>query len=348
MSANPHKILVVGPAWVGDMVMAQTLFKLLKQLNPAVIIDVLAPAWTFSLLERMTEVSQAIESPLAHGELGLRKRYHLAKLLRKNKYNQAIVLQNSFKSALIPWLAKIPVRTGWRGEWRYILLNDVRRLDKKRYPLMIDQFMALGLSKETSLPENEFYPSFTIEKTSQETVLAKFNPIYRGRPVLAICAGAEYGPAKRWPEEYYAQVANQKLAQGWDVWLLGSQKDKLVTDNIMTLTNNRCENLAGRPNLAETIDLLSLVAGVVTNDSGLMHVAAALNKPVIAIYGSTSPAFTPPLSADAKILKLDLACQPCFKRVCPLNHHRCMRDLLPHQVMTAMQQWDLTMPEREA
>ncbi|RDI44597.1 lipopolysaccharide heptosyltransferase II [Aquicella lusitana] len=335
----PQKILIIGPAWVGDMVMAQCLFKLLKQRDAHVIIDVLAPAWTFSLLQRMPEVSQAIEMPLTHGELNLKCRRQIAKSLRSRAYDQAIVLPNSFKSALVPWLARIPKRTGWRGECRYVVLNDIRHLEKKRYPLMIDQFMALGLPPAEPLPEQPPYPEFEVLPASQASVLEKHKPLWRGRPVLALCAGAEYGPSKRWPEEYYAQVANQKMAEGWDVWLLGSQKDRPVTEKIMQLTGNRCDNLAGRPDLAETIDLLSLVSGVVTNDSGLMHVAAALKKPLIALYGSTSPAFTPPLSRDATILQLKLDCQPCFERICPLDHYRCMRDLTPDRVLQAMTTW---------
>lgn len=333
------KILIIGPAWVGDTVMAQTLFKLLKQRDPDVSIDVLAPAWTFSLLSRMPQVSQSFEMPFGHGELQLRGRYQLAKKLQANKYDQAIVLPNSFKSALIPWLARIPKRTGWLGECRYILLNDVRHLDKKRYPLMIEQYMALGLPPDEPLPAQYPHPEFLVSQASQTATLEKFKPIWRGRPILALCAGAEFGPSKRWPEEYYAGVANQKMAEGWDVWLFGSPKDRPVTEKIMELTENRCENLSGRLQLYETIDLLSLASGIVSNDSGLMHVAAALQKPVVAIYGSTSPTFTPPLSPRATILKLDLECQPCFQRTCPLGHNRCMRDLTPERVLSVMSGW---------
>lgn len=337
---KPH-ILIIGPAWVGDMVMAQSLFKLIKQRQPEAVIDVLAPAWTFSLLSRMPEVREAIEMPLTHGQLNLSTRYSLAQQLRQRGYDQAIVLPNSFKSALIPWLARIPRRTGWLGEFRYWLLNDTRRLDKQRYPLMIEQFMALALPRNETVAKPYPYPAFYVPEANQHAVLAKHHPIWRGRPVLALCAGAEFGPAKRWPADYYAAVANQKLAQGWDVWLFGSKNDRVVTDEIMALTQAQCENLAGRLELAETIDLLSLVSGVVTNDSGLMHIAAALQKPLIALYGSTSPQFTPPLSERATVLKLDLPCQPCFQRHCPLGHHQCMRDLTPSQVLSVMQTWEV-------
>lgn len=336
-----HKILIIGPSWVGDTVMAQCLFKLLKQRDPSCTIDVLAPAWTFTLLSRMPEVSQAIEIPITHGELKLRTRFQIAKKLRASNYDQAIVLPNSFKSALIPWLANIPKRTGWLGECRYLLLNDFRKLDKTRYPLMIEQYMALGLAPNEPLPAKIPQPEFSVSKESQAATLAKHKPIYRGRPILALCAGAEFGPSKRWPEAYYAELANQKIKEGWDVWLFGSTKDRVVTDKIMSLTDNQCDNLAGRITLSETIDLLSLVSGVVTNDSGLMHAAAALNKPLIAVYGSTSPAFTPPLSKDATILKLDLECQPCFERACPLKHHRCMQDLKPERVIAVTKNWSV-------
>lgn len=333
MTHPVEKVLIIGPAWIGDMVMAQSLFKLLKHDRPQVLIDVLAPAWTFPLLSRMPEVNQAIEMPLTHGELNLRVRYQLAKMLKKNKYQQAIVLPNSFKSALIPWLANIPKRTGFKREGRTLLLNDARRLDKQRYPLMIDQFMALGRDQATAPVIVDFLPSFAVSSEAQTSVLQKMQLHQGGKPILALCPGAEFGPAKRWPAEYYATVANEKLAEGWQVWLFGSAKDKLITDDIMRLTEQRCVNLAGRTSLGDSIDLLSVVNVVVTNDSGLMHIAAALNKPLIALYGPTSPSFTPPLSSSAAILSTHLDCQPCFARVCPLKHHRCMRELLPEQVI---------------
>lgn len=339
-SLTPQKkILIVGPAWVGDTVMAQCLFKLLKQQDDQVMIDVLAPEWTFSLLSRMPEVSNAIAMPLAHGELKWRTRYQIGKQLRDHGYTKAIVLPNSFKSALIPWFAKIPQRTGWLGECRYGLLNDVRRLDKSRYPLMIEQYMALGLAPHAPLPAVYPSPSFQVSHASQAETLNKYKPIWRGRPILALCPGAEFGPSKRWPEEYYARVANQMMILGWDIWLFGSVKDKPITEKIMALTNHACENLSGRLALFESIDLLSLVKGVVTNDSGLLHIAAAFQKPLIGIYGSTSPAFTPPLSKTATVLKLDLECQPCFERACPLKHHRCMQELTPEKVLSITSGW---------
>ncbi|MDR3478081.1 MAG: lipopolysaccharide heptosyltransferase II [Gammaproteobacteria bacterium] len=334
-----NKILVVGPAWVGDMVMAQSLFKLLKQRHPQVLIDVLAPAWSLPLLERMPEISSGIAMPLGHGQLGLRERYRLGKQLRQQHYDEAIVLPNSFKSSLIPYWANIKKRTGWRGEMRWIVLNDLRHLDEKRYPLMIERFMALGLPAGAALPEKYPLPELYSSAETQDAVLAKYNVMRSSRPVVALCPGAEFGPAKRWPDDYYAAVASAKLAEGWDVWILGSAKDVPVAEKIMQMTEGRCVNFTGRTHLVEAVDLLSLASMVVSNDSGLMHIAAAVNKPMVAIYGPTSTTFTPPLHDQSKVLQLKLDCQPCFKRECPLKHNRCMRDLHPEQVLKTLSEF---------
>lgn len=331
-----NKILVIGPSWVGDMVMAQTLFKVLKLVNPDTQIDVLAPAWSLPILARMPEVSSAMVMPLGHGQLQLAERYRIGKGLRDKHYAQAIILPNSFKSALIPFFAKIPVRTGWKRELRSLILNDTRKLDKKRYPLMIEQYMALGLSANAALPLSYPTPELKIAPESQARSIQKYQLNVAGRSILAICPGAEFGPAKRWPETYYADVANQKLKEGWDVWIFGSQKDIPVADTIMQLTQHCCVNFTGKTQLEEAIDLLALVTAVVSNDSGLMHIAAALNKPLVAVYGPTSTKFTPPLQKSAQVLTKQLACQPCFQRECPLKHHRCMLELTPQWVLDAL------------
>lgn len=331
-----NRILVIGPSWVGDMVMAQGLFRLLKMHQPQVVIDVLAPAWSQPLLSRMPEVSNSIVMPIGHGKLNLRERYRLGKSLRAKKYDQAIVLPNSFKSALIPFFAKIPVRTGWRGEMRWILLNDLRHLNKRHYPIMLQRYLALALPKNEMLGAQYVTPELFSSAATQDAVLAKLQLKRSSRPVLVLCPGAEFGPAKRWPEEYYAEVANAKLTEGWDVWVLGSKKDSPVTEKIMQLTDQKCVNMTGNTSLEDAIDLLALASAVVTNDSGLMHVAAALSKPIIALYGPTSSRYTPPLNQQAKILQLKLNCQPCAKRECPLQHHRCMRELGSDQVLQAM------------
>lgn len=331
-----RKILIIGPSWVGDMMMAQVLFQLLRQQNKGCELHVLAPAWSQALLSRMPEVQKSIVLPFGHGQLKLRARYEFAKQLRSENYDQAIILPNSLKSALIPYWANIPKRTGWLGEYRFGLLNDIRYLDKKQFPKMVQRFAALAFSRETLLPANLPIPHFSIRHSDVDLALQKQGLMHTAQPILALCPGAEFGSSKCWPPSYYAAIANQKLNEGWAVWIFGSLNDQHIADAIQTQTQQRCINLVGKTALSEAVDLLSLAHCVVTNDSGLMHIAAALDRPVIALYGSTSPDFTPPLTDQAKIVKLNLSCQPCFKRECPLKHHDCMKLLLPERVLKEM------------
>jgi len=330
----PH-MLIVGPAWVGDMVMAQSLFKLLKARAPNTVIDVVAPAWTKPLLARMPEVHLAISLPLGHGELSLRIRWRLGRGLRA-LYNQAIVLPNSFKSAIVPFAAGIPRRTGFLGECRWGLLNDIRQLNQSALPRTVDRFIALGLEPDKTLPAISS-PALKTTKQDAYAALTRLHHAVPETPVLALCPGAEYGPAKRWPAAYFAAVANAKLAQGWQVWLFGSDKDAPITAQVQALTQGRCLDLGGRTSLGEAIDLMALAAAVVSNDSGLMHVAAALGRRVIALFGSSDPNHTPPLSDKARVLYLALWCSPCFARECPLGHLRCLKDLSPDQVLAALE-----------
>lgn len=345
--SNGKRILIIGPSWVGDMVMAQSLFITLKQQNPNCEIDVLAPAWSRPILVRMPEVRRAIDMPVGHGSLMWGERRKLGHQLRAEKYDQAILLPNSLKSALIPWFAKIPVRTGWKGEMRYGLLNDLRQLDEERYPLMVQRFDALAYPAETVLPEKLPAPSLQIERERLPALRDKFN-LTSDRPVLALCPGAEFGPAKRWPEQHYAAVAQQKVAEGWQVWLLGSAKDQAVVESIIQLLPSEqhgyMHNLAGVTQLEEAIDLLAAADAVVSNDSGLMHIAAALNRPLVVVYGSTSPKFTPPLNEQVAILSIPVECGPCFQRECPQPkerpelHLKCLNDLSPQSVLDALQE----------
>ena len=331
-------ILIIGPSWVGDMVMAQTLFQCLKQNHPDCAIDVLAPDWSRPILERMPEVRAALSFPLGHGVLGIPARRKIGKEL-VGKYQQAIVLPNSLKSAFVPFFADIPLRTGWKGELRYGLLNDIRCLDKERYPLMIERFMALAYPENSDLPKPYPRPALNIDQGSRAEALRKFG-LTLDRPVLALCPGAEFGEAKRWPAEHYARVAEAKIRQGWQVWVFGSNSDKPSGEEIIAGLipglREEVSNLAGATSLAEAIDLLSAAAAVVSNDSGLMHVAAALNRPLVAIYGSTSPEFTPPLADQVEIVRLGLDCSPCFDRTCRFGHYNCLRDLRPKQVLSAL------------
>ena len=267
--------------------------------------------------------------------LALLDRIKLGRKLRAEGYHQAIVLPNSWKSALIPYFASIPVRTGYIGECRWGLLNDARKLDKTLLTMTVQRFVALGLPNSVQLPPEYPIPGLVINPNQQNAVIEKFN-LTQSAKILALCPGAEYGPAKRWPASYYAEVARHKIDQGWQVWLFGSDKDKEAAEQINREVDGRCIDFTGRTSLAEAVDLMSLVNIVVTNDSGLMHVAAALDKKIIALYGSSDPNFTPPLNAKAHVISLNLDCSPCFKRECPLGHTRCLTDIKPDQVINVI------------
>ena len=338
--AAARRILVVGPSWVGDMVMAQTLFKLLALRAHDVVIDVLAPAWAAPVLQRMPEVRRSIAMPIGHGKLQLRQRRQIGKQLRAQHYQQAILLPNSLKSALIPWFAGIAQRTGWRGEARYVLLNDRRALDPARYPLMVQRFAALAFAERAALPQELPHPCLHIDADNQQRLCRELG-LAAERPMLGLCPGAEFGPAKQWPAEHYASLASHYLQRGWQVLLLGSANDRAVASAIHAglpaELRAHCYPAAGRTRLVDAIDLLALCRAVVSNDSGLMHVAAAVDAPLVAVYGSTSPRFTPPLASRVAIVQRELPCRPCFERECPLQHLDCLVGLPPERVIAALQ-----------
>jgi heptosyltransferase-2 len=329
--SSVYKILVIGPSWVGDTVLAQPLFKRLHEKHAQLELDVLAPAWTLPLLARMPEVSEGLASPFGHGDLGLVQRWRLARELRARRYDQAIVLPNSFKSALIPRLAGIGLRTGFVGEARQPLLNDARRLDPEALPLMAERFAHLADARDEPLRRPLPQPALSVSPAARDALLARLG-LRSEPPVACFCPGAEYGPAKRWPAEHFASLAARLADHGWQVWLIGSPKDRVIGAQIQRSSGARCRDLCGATGLAEAVDLLSLAQVVVSNDSGLMHVAAALDRPMLALYGSSSPSFTPPLSPQAQVVKLDLPCSPCFQRECPLGHFKCLRDLAPERI----------------
>ncbi|OIR03829.1 ADP-heptose--LPS heptosyltransferase 2 [mine drainage metagenome] len=318
------KILIVAPSWIGDSILAQPLFMRLHEKYPDLLLDVLAPAWTRQLYGRMNEVRRVIDNPFAHGELKLLERWRLGRRLAAEAYDQAIVLPNSWKSALVPFFAGVPVRTGFLGEARWGLVNRVQRVDQTATPQLAQRYLQLaGHSGE--LPQ----PHLSSTPAQQQAARAALDLPAAIAPMV-FCPGAEFGPAKRWPAHHFAALARQL---GGPVWLIGSDKDQTLGDEIETLSGGAAKNLCGRTTLEQAIDLIAAARLVVANDSGLMHVAAALDRPLLALYGSSSPAYTPPLSPRARIVSLNLACSPCFQRVCPLGHFKCLVELTPERVL---------------
>ncbi|MBC08892.1 MAG: lipopolysaccharide heptosyltransferase II [Gammaproteobacteria bacterium] len=299
------KILIVSPAWIGDAIMAQSLYKILKHARPECRLEVIAPSWTLPVLSRMHEVDDALLSPFNHGELRLKERLYLALKIKKKNYDQAIVLTNSLKSALVPYLARIPIRTSWLGELRYGLINDIRD-DSSRYKrLMIERFAALAPGGELISKDAIPFPHL-ISDDRNIASLGKKNQIDFGREIITFCPGAEFGIAKRWPTYHFSVVIDHYLRLGWNTIILGSDKDSEVAAEIKKRVCEKQTNLfdlTGKTSILDAIDILSISKLVLTNDSGLMHVSAAVGAPLLALYGPTSPTYTPPLSDSARLIK---------------------------------------------
>lgn len=332
------RTLVISPNWIGDAVMAQPLLRRLRELHPDRPIDVLAPTWVAPVWRAMREVDTVLESPFKHGSLQWKERKEYAKILKARGYADSYVLPNTLKFALIPWLAGIKRRVGYKGEMRYGLVN-VMHHDDKQAPRPMAQFYAAlaeapvrALARPAKLPE----PAMYVAPAEADAAIARLQ-LPAGTYVV-FAPGAEFGPAKRWPAPYFAELANIIRAQVPDaqILLLGSPKDRAVCDEI-TAVVPAAHNLAGSTALSEAIALISRAAALVTNDSGLMHIGAALGRPLVAIYGPTDPRHTPPHSTLATVLWRHIECAPCQQRECPLGHQNCMKQITPQDVWQPLQ-----------
>ena len=316
------RILVVAPNWIGDALMAQPLLARLCEKRPGLRLDVLAPAWVAPVLRRMAEVGEVIEVAFRHGAPELRERWRLGRMLRRRGYDQAIVLPNSWKSALVPFFADIPLRSGYVGESRYGLLNLLYRAKRNEREPMALHYARLsekpGAAPREPLPE----PQLRVDPIAARATAARFGVVGR---YAVLCPGAEYGPAKRWP--YFVELAARMPLP---VVILGAAADRESSAGIPG------KNLAGETSLDEAIDLISSAQFVVTNDSGLMHVAAAVGTPQVALFGSSSPHHTPPLSSQARVVWLGIECSPCYARECPLGHFRCLKEMDVEMVLNQL------------
>lgn len=331
---SAQRLLIAGPAWVGDMVMTQSLCLALRRQQPEATIDILAPAWSLPLIARMPEVRAGIELPTGHGELGWAKRRAIGRRLR-GRYDRAIVLPRSAKAALVPFFARVPVRTGYRGELRYGLINDMRRLDKRRLPQTVQRFTALGYPPGAPQPPDIRHPWLRVDAGNRQRLLGTLDIDPSGRHV-GLMPGAEYGPAKRWPAAHFGVLARRLAERGVGSLIFGSAGERDLGAAIAAHAPDSARNLCGRTELADVVDLAACCRAVVSNDSGLMHVAAAVGVPLVALYGSSSPAYTPPLSGQARILYRHAACSPCFQRTCPLGHAYCLAHIAVADVGAAL------------
>lgn len=337
-----ERILAVAPHWVGDAVMSLGLLQGLRERDSGrgqPHIAVLASRGVAAVYRASKAVDEVIEAPFVHGGLqwGLRRQTGLQLRQRPYPFSTAYVLPNSFKTALIPWMARIPRRIGYSAEGRGVLLTDGMpkpRRDNK--PAMLDWYGALGGLPTGGVPLPVLQPSVTLPAalTQSGGVAGHF---------LAVAPGAEFGPAKRWPVGHFAAVIADYLGAhpARRAFLLGGPKDVDVCDAIIAALDasrrGRVHSLAGKTSLDEAIAVIGAAQAMLSNDSGLMHVAAALGVPQQAVFGSSDPRHTPPLSGRADIHWLQLDCSPCFQRDCPLGHTDCLHKLDPARVSSALQ-----------
>lgn len=324
--------LVIAPQWIGDAVMTEPLLRRLHARGETLTVGALP--WVAPVYRAMPQVSAVIEFPFQHGGLQFKARRSLAKQI-DGRFDSAYVLPNSLKSSLLPFLAGIPRRVGYLGEARVGLLTH-RLKNPKNKPPMVAFYSALSGDRD-GLDQDR--PQLRSDPQQVAAVLAVHRLEAQGYFVFA--PGAEFGSSKRWPAGHYAQLA-QLLDR--PVVLLGSGKEAPLCDEIASAAPGKCRNLAGKTSLAEAFALIAGAKAVISNDSGLMHVAAAFGVPQVALFGSSSPLHTPPLNERARVLWLKddpayqppLDCAPCFERECPLGHHRCLVDLQPDRVIAAL------------
>jgi heptosyltransferase II len=353
-----RKILIITPNWIGDCLMAQPLFRRLKEKLGQVALHAFAPPWVAPVLKRMPELDEVISTPFVHGPLQLKQRWRLGRSLRGLGYAQAIVLPNTWKSALLPFFADIALRAGYVGESRYGLLNLTYQLDKRNPPAMAARYAALAdapgkpvsaawgsAAANEPHPANaarlltDLRPSLRANQGEIAATLSQFS-LENAHSMGIFAPGAEYGPAKRWPVSHFAELATRARERGTQVLLLGSAKDRAIGEAIVQQSAGAARNLCGETTLDQAMDLIAAAHWAVCNDSGLMHIAAAFDKPQVALFGSSSATHTPPLSSFARIAEIPVAqlpCRPCFARVCPLGHFKCMNDLLPARVDETLQ-----------
>ena len=331
---NSQPILIVPYMWIGDFVRCHTVVRLLRERHPDCAIDMLTTPTAAPLLDYMPGVRKGVIVELPRKRLALRHHRALAHRLRPQGYGRALIMPRTWKSALAPYLAGIPVRTGFPGEARFGLINDLR-FGERRLPRMVDRCAALALQKHEQPPAEWPLPQLCVPASDVERWRERFAPA-DSRPAIAFAPGA-VGPSKRWLAAHYAKAAAELVIEGHTVWIVGGPLEKELAAEISKGNPAFIRDLTG-PDLRNAILALAAARLVVSNDSGLLHVAAALGRPTIGIFGPTSPWHWAPLNPISAVLETSttLPCKPCHKPICRLGHHRCMGDIAPEQVAAAI------------
>jgi lipopolysaccharide heptosyltransferase II len=331
-AGDRRPILLVPYMWIGDFVRCHTVVRMLRARFPDSPIDVLTTTMVAPLLDYMPGVRKGIVWDLPRKRLAWARHRALAARLRPEGYGRALVMPRTWKAALAPFLASVPTRTGFAGEARLGLLNDMR-WGERALPRMIDRCAALALPKGAALPAD--YPLPQLEVAAAEVAAWRHRMGLTAAGQVAAFAPGAVGPSKRWPASYYAEAAKRLVGEGFDIWVLGGPGETALAAEIAA-GSDRIRDLTG-PDLRTAILALAAAAVVVSNDSGLLHVAAALGTPSIGIFGPTSPWHWAPLNPLAGVIETEtqVECRPCHKPTCRYGHHRCMREIPPERVVAA-------------
>jgi heptosyltransferase-2 len=334
-SATTGAILLVPYMWIGDFVRCHSVVRLLNARFPQAPVDVLTTTLCAPLLDYMPGVRKGIVVDLPRKKLPFRLHRALAERLAKEHYSRSLVMPRTWKAALAPFLAGIPERTGFAGEVRFGLLNDIR-FGERRLPRMVDRCGALALPKGATLPPEWPKPQLVVPPDGAAAWRTTHDLPNEGRPVVAFAPGA-VGPSKRWPSSYFAELGRKLTAEGFAVWVLGSPAEAPLAEEIVAAAGPSARNLTST-DLRNAVLALKIASACVSNDSGLVHVAAAIGTPTVGIFGPTSPWHWAPLNPLAAVIETttNVLCRPCHKPTCRFGHHHCMRDIPADQVLPAV------------
>ena len=336
LSPDPSEtspVLIIPYMWIGDFVRGHSVVRVLKERWPNRPVDLLTTSLCAPLVDYMPGVRRGIVWDLPRGRLALAKQWALAKQFREAHYGTALVMPRTWKSAIAPALAALPQRTGFVGEVRFGLINDWR-WGERAMPRFIDKNAALALPANAPLPKQEWPVPQLVVPADQVAAWRAANGL--GASAAIALAPGSVGASKRWT--YYADAARMFSERGLNVWVVGGPGEKAIAADIVRVGGPLVRDLTGT-DLRNGIMAMAAAKLVISNDSGLMHIAAAIGTPTMGIFGPTSPYHWMPLNGLAATVKrpTDLPCQPCHRPICTANDHHCMRDIAASDVVNIAQ-----------